>query len=100
MRAAAAIALLALGCGAAAVRYDGRITVKCDDANAAVYVDDHLMGRAAETAAKPVEVTSGAHRIEVRAEGKLTAYRDVVLPENGRATVEVTLHPDLDQAAP
>src|SRR6185312_15566222 len=40
-----------------------------------------------------VLVPSGSRRVEVRADGWFTAYRDVVVPHDGRAAVDVALRP-------
>ena len=43
------------------------------------------------SAARALLVPSGARRVEVRADGWFTAYRDVAVPHAGRATVDVAL---------
>jgi hypothetical protein len=60
-------------------------------AEARVYVDDQLIGRAAELEGHPVAVRAGSHRVEVRSDGWLTAYRDATVAHGGRTTVEVPL---------
>lgn len=95
IRAAVFVALFACGCGAA--RPDAALTVACPDAEAQLYVDEAYAGLAASTRRRPLPLRSGVHRVEVRAAGKLSSYREVTLEHDGRATVSVELHPDLDQ---
>jgi hypothetical protein len=75
----------------AVVRADGQLQVTCNVADARVYVDDVFRGRAAELEHGVMLVPSGARRVEVRADGWFTAYRDVTVPHAGRAGVDVAL---------
>ncbi|MDB4965259.1 MAG: hypothetical protein JWN44_948 [Myxococcales bacterium] len=75
----------------ATVRSDAQLAVACDVPEARVYVDEVFRGRAAELTGRALAVPSGSRRVEVRADGWFTAYRDVVVPPKGRATVEVPL---------
>jgi len=90
-----AAALFGIACAPTAksvVRADGQLAVSCNVPEARVYVDDVFRGRAAELAGAAMLVPSGARRVEVRADGWFSAYRDVVVPHAGRARVEVALH--------
>ena len=58
-------------------------------------IDDVCAGLAL---GEPTPIQSGSHRVEVRAEGRLCAYRDLAVLPGQRATLEVTLRPDLDGA--
>jgi hypothetical protein len=93
---AAALAYCCFGAACAStaksvVRADGQLAVGCNVPEARVYVDDVFRGRAAELGGAALLVPSGARRVEVRADGWFTAYRDVVVPHAGRATVDVAL---------
>ena len=93
--AAVALAALAGGCATTSksvVKADGRLAVACNVPDARVYVDDVFRGRAAELRGAAMLVPSGPRRVEVRADGWFTAYRDVVVPHDGRAAVDVALH--------
>jgi hypothetical protein len=69
-----------------------RKVVACPSvADARVYVDDHLIGRAVELEGRALAVPAGSHRVEVRADGWFTAYRDAAVAHAGRATLEVPL---------
>jgi hypothetical protein len=94
MRLIVAAALVSIACAPTAksvVRADGQLKVACNVPDARVYVDDVFRGRAIELAAGALLVPSGARRVEVRADGWFTAYRDVVVPHAGRAAVDVAL---------
>jgi hypothetical protein len=98
-------ALLALSVAACATtpaparrRADAALTITCAVADARVYVDDQFAGRAAELADRALVVTSGTRRVEVRADGYFTVYRDVPVTSGARArlTVELRRVPDLE----
>ena len=93
MRYIVAAALFGAACAPtkSAVRTDGRLAIACNVPEARVYVDDVFRGRAAELAGAALLVPSGARRVEVRADGWFTAYRDVTVPHAGRARVDVAL---------
>jgi hypothetical protein len=82
------------------VRADAQLAVACNVPDARVYVDDVFRGRAIELAHGALLVPSGARRVEVRADGWFTAYRDVSVPHAGHAYVEVDLRrvPDTEPA--
>ncbi len=93
-----ALVFVVAGCGAPAVRRtEATLAVTCD-ADAALYVDDEAAGRAADSQAHPVGLRAGFHRVELRADGKLTAYREVTLARGEHRKLSVELRPDLDQA--
>ena len=93
MRYVVAAALFGAACAPTAktVRADAQLAIACNVPEARVYVDEVYRGRAAELAGGAMLVRSGARRVEVRADGWFTAYRDVAVPHAGRATVEVAL---------
>ena len=74
------------------------VAVRCADSTAGcaipearVYVDDKFVGRAVELAGRTIGVRAGTRRVEVRADGWFTAYREVPVAPKGRARVEVPL---------
>ena len=93
MRYVVAAALFSAACAATKpiVRADGQLAIACNVPEARVYVDDVFRGRAAELAGGALLVPSGPRRVEVRADGWFTAYRDVAVPHAGRARVDVAL---------
>lgn len=95
-RAAVWVALALLGgCAATrpSLRSDAQLVVTTNVPDARVYVDDTFRGRAAELRGQALLVPSGTRRVELRADGWFTAYRDVSVPHAGRATVAVPLRP-------
>jgi hypothetical protein len=97
---AASLALAACAPSNRALKLDAQLAVACNVSEARIYVDDVFRGRAVELRGRALGVPSGARRIEVRADGWFTAYRDVVVPHAGRAAVEVALRrvPDTEPA--
>jgi hypothetical protein len=83
------------GCAttARARRADARLAIACNVPDARVYVDDVFVGRAAEVGRRALPVASGSRRVELRADGWFTAYRDVAVPAAGRAELSVQLRP-------
>jgi hypothetical protein len=78
-----------------------RKAVPCNGvAEARVYVDDQLVGRAVELEGHALPLRAGSHRVEVRSDGWLTAYRDATVAHGGRAHVEVPLRRVPDGEAP
>ncbi len=91
------LALALAGCGAPSVKpSDATLAVRCGDRDAQIFVDDAYAGLALDSAAHPLGLGAGLHRVEVRAPGRFAAFRSVTLARGDRATVEVTLRPDLD----
>ena len=80
----------------------GLLSLACSEREALVYVDGKLAGKADDFSRHPLPLSPGNHRLELRAEGKLTAYREVIVRPNRTDTLEISLRPDLDQedAAP
>jgi PEGA domain len=79
--------------GGVALRVDTNV------ADATVWVDDILVGRAAEwTGEGPAarHLRPGFHRVEVRAPGYYSVFREIDQPEGGRVTVAAPLRPLLD----
>lgn len=74
---------------------DSALLIDCSEPQALVYVDDHLVGQAGDLK-QPLGLRSGLHRVELRADGKLSAYREVLLRPGEHPTLKVMLHPDLD----
>jgi hypothetical protein len=68
----------------------------CPISDARIYIDERFVGRSGELAARPVPVIAGPLRVEVRADGFFTAYRDAeVRPgESARLKVELRRVPE------
>jgi hypothetical protein len=85
-----ALAWLAHAGCASAPRADAALYLACPTPLARVYLDDHFVGRAADLA-RGLKVRSGARRVEVRADGHFTAYRDVTVPRGSQVRLDVRL---------
>jgi hypothetical protein len=73
--------------------------VEANVADATVWIDDVLVGRAVEWRAdgKGVRhIRAGFHRVEIRAPGYYSVYREVEQPDGGRVVVRAELRPLLD----
>ena len=69
------------------------------DANvpdATVWVDDVLVGRTSEWAHDGRHLRAGFHRIEIRAPGYYSVYREIEQPDGGHADIKATLRPVLE----
>ena len=85
------------GCAAATVRAEsGTLRLSASDSSALVYLDDALVGRAGDLARRPLRVPVGEHRLTLRGDGKLDAYREVTIHAGESRALAVTLRPDLD----
>lgn len=73
-------------------RADAQLVISCPVDDARIYVDDEFVGRAVELRARTLAVVHGTLRIEVRADGWFTAYRDVPLAPGARGRLDVELH--------
>jgi hypothetical protein len=93
---AAAAALLAAACahtlepGAVGVR------VECNVADASLYIDDLMVGRAADWKSEGHQIHAGFHRIEVRAPGYYSFFQEIDLPAGAQAVVRAQLREVLD----
>ncbi|HUS65534.1 MAG TPA: PEGA domain-containing protein [Kofleriaceae bacterium] len=89
-------ALFGTGCatgGSAVRKADAALMVACPVRDARVYLDDQFVGRAGELGGRTLSVPSGTRRVEVRADGYFTAYRDVPVAKGARERLEVALRP-------
>jgi|GEM_PF-2757982 len=75
------LVLLLAGCATAppTVKLDSALILDCATPNARVYVDETLVGSTRELNGHKLLLTSGAHRVEVRAPDHFTTYLDVKL---------------------
>jgi len=93
IRALAFCALL-VGCAPTAQvvrKPDASLFVECAVPTARVYLDDQFIGRASEVGGRPLAVRSGTLRVEVRADGYFTSYRDVPVAPGARERLLVDL---------
>ncbi|HZS41868.1 MAG TPA: hypothetical protein VFF06_33795 [Polyangia bacterium] len=92
--ALASLALAFAGCAHAppARKADAQLIVSCPVDDARIYVDETFVGRAVELRARPIGVVHGTLRVEIRADGWFTAYREIPLQPGARGRVDVELH--------
>lgn len=99
MRALSVVILGLLPClGCASMHAEERATVRvqCNVPEAAVLLDDDVVGRAAELAKKDKVVRAGFYRVEIRHPSYYPYFTEINVPEGGVATVKAELHPLLD----
>jgi len=85
-----------LGC--ATMRAEGTATLRvaCNVPDAAVLLDDSLLGRASEVAKSDKSIRPGFYRLEIRHPGYYSYFTEVTVAEGGVAAVKAELHPLLD----
>jgi len=90
-----ALLVLCQGCptGAAPPRPRplGGLVVRCQPADAMIYVDDHLEGSASSFGQRPLALPLGFHRVEIRRDGYYPYFAEVTVVEGVRQQLEVQL---------
>jgi len=76
--------------GAVAFRVDANVP------DATVWVDDVLVGRAADWNKDGKHIRAGFHRIEIRHPGYYSFFQEVELPEGAHTIVNAKLRPVID----
>jgi hypothetical protein len=85
-----------LGCASMHAEERATVRVQCNVPEAAVLLDDDVVGRAAELAKKDKVVRAGFYRVEIRHPSYYPYFTEINVPEGGAATVKAELHPLLD----
>ena len=91
-----AIVGFCIGCATMRFEESGVLTVECNVPEAAVLLDDDLLGRAGELQKTAKSLRPGFYRIEIRQPGYYPYFAEVDIPEGGAAAVKAELHPLLD----
>ena len=88
--------LLSLGC--ATMKSEGAATLHldCNVPDAAVLLDDALVGRAADLSKNDKVIRAGFYRVEIRSPGYHSFFTEITVAEGGVAAVKADLHPLLD----
>jgi hypothetical protein len=86
----------AIGCATMKFEEAGVLTVACNVPEAAVLLDDDVVGRAGELQKTGKSLRPGFYRIEIRQPGYYPYFAEVDIPEGGAAAVKAELHPLLD----
>jgi hypothetical protein len=100
MKARTFVAILglasSLGCATLRSEANGNLRVQCNVADAAVLLDDAVVGRAAELSKHDKALSPGFYRVEIRHPSYYPYYTEINVPEGGSAVVKAELHPLLD----
>ena len=90
------VILLSLGC--ATMKSEGAATLHldCNVPDAAVLLDDALVGRAADLSKTDKVIRAGFYRVEIRHPGYFSYFTEITVAEGGVAAVKAELHPQLD----
>jgi len=91
-----AMGLASLGCATAIPFGAVAIRVESNVPDATVWVDDVLVGSVSDWARDGKHIRPGFHRIEVRHSGYYSFFKEVELPDGGRAVVNAQLRPTVD----
>jgi hypothetical protein len=95
-RARLLLVLAIASCATLAGGPSGTFAVKCNVADAAVLVDDVLVGRVAEWAPPGRPIRPGFHRIEIRHPAYFSHYTEIEVVDGRPSLVAAELHPLLD----
>jgi protein-S-isoprenylcysteine O-methyltransferase Ste14 len=99
MKALAITAVVLLLCfGCATLKSEGAATlhVACNVPDAAVLLDDGLVGRVSDLAKKDKVIRAGFYRVEIRHPQYHSYFTEITVADGGVAAVKAELHPLLD----
>jgi hypothetical protein len=85
-----------LGCATMRAEEAGVLTIECNVPDAAVLLDDNLVGRAGELQHNAKTLRPGFYRVELRHPGYYSHFTEINVPEGGATAVKAELHPLLD----
>jgi protein-S-isoprenylcysteine O-methyltransferase Ste14 len=88
--------VLALGCATMKAEGAATLRIECNVPDAAVLLDDLLLGRVSDVAKHDKLIRPGFYRVEIRHPGYYSHFTEITLAEGGAAVVKVELHPQLD----
>lgn len=90
------VILLSFGC--ATMKSEGAATLHldCNVPDAAVLLDDALVGRVADLMRKNKVIRAGFYRVEIRHPAYHSYFTEITVAEGGVAAVKAELHPLLD----
>ncbi|HEX7508283.1 MAG TPA: PEGA domain-containing protein [Polyangia bacterium] len=95
---AISVVVILLFWGCATMKSEGAATLHldCNVPDAAVLLDDALVGRAAELSKNDKVIRAGFYRVEIRHPGYHSFFTEITVAEGGVARVKADLHPLLD----
>jgi hypothetical protein len=91
-----AVMALVMGCATLPPEAAGTLKVQCNVADAAVLLDDVVVGRASELGKTAKSLPPGFYRVELRHPGYYSHFAEVDVPEGGATAIKAELHPLLD----
>jgi len=95
---AISVVVMVLSFGCATMKSEGAATLHldCNVPDAAVLLDDALVGRVADLAKSDKVIRAGFYRVEIRHPGYHSYFTEITVAEGGVAAVKAELHPLLD----
>jgi hypothetical protein len=87
---------LCFGCATMKPEAMATLKVECNVPEAAVLLDDAIVGRAAELKKDGKSIHPGFYRVELRHPGYYSFFTEITVAEGGAAAVKAELHPLLD----
>jgi hypothetical protein len=90
------VILLSLGCATMKSEGAASLHLDCNVPDAAVLLDDALVGRAADLGKNDKVIRAGFYRVEIRHPGYHSYFTEITVAEGGVAAVKADLHPLLD----
>jgi PEGA domain. len=90
------VIFLSLGCATMKSEGAASLHVECNVPDAAVLLDDALMGRVSDLVKKDKFIRPGFYRVEIRHPGYYSHFTEITVAEGGVAAVKAELHPLLD----
>ncbi len=84
------------GCASMQPEAAGTLKLDCNVPDAAVLLDDEIVGRAGEVAKTGKTLRPGFYRVEIRHPAYYPFFTEINVPEGGGTTVKAELHPLLD----
>jgi len=90
------ILLLALAACATMRAPAATLQIQCNLPEAAVFIDDALVGRASEWAPPGRQIRPGFRRVELRLPGYYSYFAEIDLADGGGTLLKAELHPLLE----
>ena len=92
----AAFIAFCVGCASMDPEAAGTLKLDCNVPEAAVLLDDEIVGRAGEIAKTGKTLRPGFYRVEIRHPGYYPFFAEINVPEAGGTALKAELHPLLD----
>jgi protein-S-isoprenylcysteine O-methyltransferase Ste14 len=90
------VIVLSIGCATMKPEGAASLHVDCNVPDAAVLLDDGLLGRASDLMKNDKVIRAGFYRVEIRHPGYHSYFTEITVAEGGVAAVKAELHPLLD----